>query len=90
MVYIHRINKTKFIVHVHKKGGRTDVYKGKELYFSGQYFPDRKELWCPKFKFETVRQIIEDSINNRINPGDVIFPYYAGPDGYKFQEPPRN
>ena len=77
MVYKHRINNTKFIVHVHKKGGRTDVYKGRELYFSGQYFPDRKELWCPKFKFQAVIDNIESSINSRIQPGDVIFPYYA-------------
>ena len=77
MIYKHNINKTEFVIHVYKNGGRTNVYKDKKLYFSGQYFPNRRYLLTPRFEFETVRQLIEDSINAIIKPEDIIFPYYG-------------
>ena len=82
MVYKHLINKTEFVIHVHKNGGRTNVYKDRALYFSGQYFPLMRVLKTPNFVFEGIRQRIEDSINTKIKPQDIIFPYYKKPSQF--------
>lgn len=74
---LYRLKNTALTVYIHKKGAQVIVYKNGEKYFHGQYFPMLKKLWCPEFKFESVREFVEKSINNRIKPGDVIFPYYS-------------
>lgn len=77
MVYELKIGKSKYVVHVYKNGGHTTVYRHDKELFHGQYFPDRKKLTVWKFPIQELVKTIEKSINDKLKPGDVIFPYYA-------------